>query len=69
MADSGMHGEELEYEITFLKGCKLFAAIGSRPIARSLVLEVLGILNEEALESLSASYPIAERRVVNPAKA
>eukprot|EP00974_Lingulodinium_polyedra_P091316 8853704-Lingulodinium_polyedra.AAC.1 len=69
MAYSGEPGKELEYEITFLRGCKLLSAIGDRPITRKLILEVLGILNAQAFKSLSASYPVIERRVADPVEA
>eukprot|EP00974_Lingulodinium_polyedra_P119061 11169700-Lingulodinium_polyedra.AAC.1 len=56
---------ELEYEITFLKGCTLYSAIGNRPICREIVLEALDELNENAMRSFSRTNRTEERRVAD----
>eukprot|EP00974_Lingulodinium_polyedra_P068543 6638155-Lingulodinium_polyedra.AAC.1 len=65
MAFIGNPPLELEYEITFLKGCTLLRAIGDRPITKEIVLEALDKLNDRAMRSLSKTYPTRERRVAD----
>eukprot|EP00974_Lingulodinium_polyedra_P111948 10830973-Lingulodinium_polyedra.AAC.1 len=65
MAYIGKPPPELEYEITFLKGCKLLHAIGDRPITKEMVLEALGMLNDQAMRNLNRTYPTRGRRVAD----
>eukprot|EP00974_Lingulodinium_polyedra_P013823 1340508-Lingulodinium_polyedra.AAC.1 len=62
MAYIGKQKQEVEYEITFLKGCALLTIAGDRPVNRSTVLEAFGLLREDAVRQLSRAYPVREAR-------
>eukprot|EP00974_Lingulodinium_polyedra_P023326 2253251-Lingulodinium_polyedra.AAC.1 len=63
MAYIGKQAPEVEYEITFLKGCTFLTTLGGRPVNRSTVLEAFGLLREDAVRLLSRAYPVREARV------
>eukprot|EP00974_Lingulodinium_polyedra_P058667 5647601-Lingulodinium_polyedra.AAC.1 len=62
MAYIGKQAEDIEMEITFLKGCKLLATLGGRPINKDTVLAAIGMLRDEALNELGYGWPLKERR-------
>eukprot|EP00974_Lingulodinium_polyedra_P107419 10396744-Lingulodinium_polyedra.AAC.1 len=61
----GKQPAEVEYEITFSKGCTLLTTLGGRPVNRTTMLEALGRLREEAVRQLSRAYPVEEARVAD----
>eukprot|EP00974_Lingulodinium_polyedra_P119320 11170737-Lingulodinium_polyedra.AAC.1 len=52
----GQQDQELEDEITFLKGCILLHAIGDQENTKEVVL------NDQDLQRLNRAYPAEERR-------
>eukprot|EP00974_Lingulodinium_polyedra_P062932 6075463-Lingulodinium_polyedra.AAC.1 len=65
MAFNGKQQQDLEDEITLLKGCTLLGAMGEREICKKVVLEALNELNEGARRRLNAQYPAGELRAAD----